>query len=231
MNIQNKFKKANVIYKITKDYDLEGSTLIIPVGCTLDFQGGSFKNGTINFNNTLLEGRVNINCNIITGSSIKNTYLRPEWFGAKGDGITDDSVAFQMTVNLCKSTNCKVIEISEFTYLIDNVIIPSNITLIGADKYKSILKSYANTLNTPILASDDTQGNNVILRNLTIESSGIRTEYTVKILNKVGVIIDNCYFVRHTIEGDPNDYHGIFIGRKEGTETTYITKFTNNRVN
>lgn len=207
------FTQENTIYKITTDLNLNTAILELPANCTLDFQGGSISNG------------------VITGSSIKNTYLRPEWFGAKGDGITDDSVAFQMTVNLCKSTNCKVIELSESTYLIDNVIIPSNITLIGADKYKSILKSYANTLNTPILASDDIQGNNVILRNLTIESSGIRTEYTVKILNKVGVIIDNCYFVRHTIEGDPNDYHGIFIGRKEGTETTYITKFTNNRVN
>lgn len=211
--LQNKFNKPNTIYKITTDLNLNTAILELPADCTLDFQGGSISNG------------------VITGSSIKNTYLRPEWFGAKGDGITDDSVAFQMTVNLCKSTNCKVIELSESTYLIDNVIIPSNITLIGADKYKSILKSYANTLNTPILASDDTQGNNIVLRNLTIESSGIRTEYTVKILNKVGVIIDNCYFVRHTIEGDPNDYHGIFIGRKEGTETTYITKFTNNRVN
>lgn len=209
----SKIVNSNIIYVIVSDIDLQGETLTIPANCTLDFQGGSISNG------------------VITGSSIKNTYLRPEWFGAKGDGITDDSVAFQMTVNLCKSTNCKVIELSESTYLIDNVIIPSNITLIGADKYKSILKSYANTLNTPILASDDTQGNNIVLRNLTIESSGIRTEYTVKILNKVGVIIDNCYFVRHTIEGDPNDYHGIFIGRKEGTETTYITKFTNNRVN
>lgn len=207
------FTQENTIYKITTDLNLNTAILELPADCTLDFQGGSISNG------------------VITGSSIKNTYLRPEWFGAKGDGITDDSVAFQMTVNLCKSTNCKVIELSESTYLIDNVIIPSNITLIGADKYKSILKSYANTLNTPILASDDTQGNNIVLRNLTIESSGIRTEYTVKILNKVGVIIDNCYFVRHTIEGDPNDYHGIFIGRKEGTETTYITKFTNNRVN
>lgn len=212
-NKASDFTQENTIYKITTDLNLNTAILELPADCTLDFQGGSISNG------------------VITGSSIKNTYLRPEWFGAKGDGITDDSVAFQMTVNLCKSTNCKVIELSESTYLIDNVIIPSNITLIGADKYKSILKSYANTLNTPILASDDTQGNNIVLRNLTIESSGIRTEYTVKILNKVGVIIDNCYFVRHTIEGDPNDYHGIFIGRKEGTETTYITKFTNNRVN
>ena len=210
--VQNKFNKPNVIYKITKDYDLNHCILTIPEGCTLQFEGGTITNGDVI-------------------GDINNDFIRPEWFGAKGDGVTDDSVAFQMAVNLCKSTNCKVIELSESTYLIDNVIIPSNITLIGADKYKSILKSYANTLNTPMLASDDIQGNNIVLRNLTIESSGIRTEYTVKILNKVGVIIDNCYFVRHTIEGDPNDYHGIFIGRKEGTETTYITKFTNNRVN
>lgn len=52
MNIQNKFKKDNVTYKITKDYDLEGSTLIIPVGCTLDFQGGSLNDGTVNLNNS-----------------------------------------------------------------------------------------------------------------------------------------------------------------------------------
>lgn len=77
MNIQNKFKKANVIYKITKDYDLDGSTLIIPVGCTLDFQGGSFKNGTI-------EGK-------ILNSSINIKHLGAE---------TNFSQALQNAVNL-----------------------------------------------------------------------------------------------------------------------------------
>ena len=52
--IQNKFNKPNVIYKITKDIDLEGGTLTIPAGCTLDFQGGSITNGTIVFNSTLV---------------------------------------------------------------------------------------------------------------------------------------------------------------------------------
>lgn len=55
MAIQDKFNKPNVIYKITKDIDLEGSTLTIPAGCTLDFQGGSFSNGTIVGNNTLVK--------------------------------------------------------------------------------------------------------------------------------------------------------------------------------
>lgn len=56
MAIQDKFNKPNVIYKITKDIDLEGGTLTIPVGCTLDFQGGSFRNGYIKSNNTIIKG-------------------------------------------------------------------------------------------------------------------------------------------------------------------------------
>lgn len=51
MNL-NRFNRQNVIYKITQDIDLQGATLTIPVGCTLDFQGGTFRNGVIIFNNT-----------------------------------------------------------------------------------------------------------------------------------------------------------------------------------
>lgn len=90
MNIQNKFKKTNTIYKITKDMDLEGSTLIIPVGCTLDFQGGSFKNGTIDFNNTLLKGRVNIDCDVLTGT-IKNEQIYVNWFNVDNTGISENT--------------------------------------------------------------------------------------------------------------------------------------------
>lgn len=52
INIKNKFLKSNVIYKITRNLDLESSTLTIPSGCTLDFQGGSISNGTITLDNT-----------------------------------------------------------------------------------------------------------------------------------------------------------------------------------
>lgn len=56
MAIQDKFNKPNVIYKITKDINLEGSNLTIPAGCTLDFQGGSFTNGLVISNNTIIKG-------------------------------------------------------------------------------------------------------------------------------------------------------------------------------
>ena len=81
MNIQNKFKKTNTIYKITKDMDLEGSTLIIPVGCTLDFQGGSFKNGTINFNNTsILSSKIAFKKDVHFSGTIKSQVIKSSWF-------------------------------------------------------------------------------------------------------------------------------------------------------
>lgn len=59
--IQNRFNKANVIYKITNDINLNGGTLTIPAECTLDFQGGSFVNGTIILNDTKV---LPLGCNI-----------------------------------------------------------------------------------------------------------------------------------------------------------------------
>lgn len=48
--IQSRFNSANKIYKITQDIDLNHGILTIPSGCTLDFQGGTIKNGTITLN-------------------------------------------------------------------------------------------------------------------------------------------------------------------------------------
>ena len=45
----------NKTYKIVSDIDLNGATLTLPSGCTLDFQGGSFSNGTIVFNDTIIK--------------------------------------------------------------------------------------------------------------------------------------------------------------------------------
>lgn len=52
--IRSKFDRTNVIYKITRDINLGHGVLTIPEGCTLDFQGGSFANGIIIGNDTIL---------------------------------------------------------------------------------------------------------------------------------------------------------------------------------
>lgn len=39
--------KENIVYEVRDDFDLEGKIVIIPKGCELIFDGGSFSNGTI----------------------------------------------------------------------------------------------------------------------------------------------------------------------------------------
>lgn len=89
---QSMINMPNTIYEIRYDFDLNGSTINIPENCVLSFVGGQLKNGTINFNNTKLEGNIKIKTNIL--GDIRNGDIYPEWFGAVGDGIIDDSNAF-----------------------------------------------------------------------------------------------------------------------------------------
>lgn len=66
----------NAYYEIRSDIDLNRQNINLPEGCYLHFSGGRILNGTI-------KGR------------ILNDYVRPEWFGAKGDGKSDDTNAIQ----------------------------------------------------------------------------------------------------------------------------------------
>lgn len=86
---QKKFNNTNVIYKITRDIDLGHGILTIPAGCTLDFQGGSFSNGTVILNGTfLIEDGSRIFDNI-TLSGILNGGLSCTMFGASPSGSKD----------------------------------------------------------------------------------------------------------------------------------------------
>lgn len=58
---QDMISNPNTIYEIRYDFDLNGQEITVPEGCVLDFQGGSFVNGTIILNNTKV---LPLGCNI-----------------------------------------------------------------------------------------------------------------------------------------------------------------------
>lgn len=95
---QSDFNQANAIYEIRYDFDLNGSTINIPENCELKFIGGSLKNGTINFNNTLLSGDIKIKTNIL--GNIRNNEVNVLWFNVTGDGNTDDRNAIQEVIDI-----------------------------------------------------------------------------------------------------------------------------------
>lgn len=87
--------QPNTIYEIRYDFDLDGITLNMFSDSVLKFTGGIIRNGKIVGAKTSIINFSNIEIfNKITFEgtwNVAKTY--PEWFGAKGDGITDDTDA------------------------------------------------------------------------------------------------------------------------------------------
>ena len=88
---QDMINKENTIYEIRYDFDLNGAEITIPEGCVLDFQGGSFSNGTIILDNTKIKPNgcvlndffqnITIQGNFGVGQCVFDTTLnKPKWW-------------------------------------------------------------------------------------------------------------------------------------------------------
>ena len=123
------------VYKIVSDIDLGGITLTLPTNCTLDFQGGSFSNGTIVGSNTKIEsGLTKIFGTDITlsGTWIADS-LSPEHFGTTGVDATQDTTYIQKALDCCAAINIKTVKLQNKIYQINSsLLIQSNIKLEGA---------------------------------------------------------------------------------------------------
>lgn len=74
--------KPNIRYVIRHTFDLGGSSVTIPAGCVLEFDGGSLSNGTIVGNNTSIVNNSNrlILKNVLLSGNFDNNRLIAEWF-------------------------------------------------------------------------------------------------------------------------------------------------------
>ena len=81
-SISAQMSKANTTYIIRYELDLKNTRLDIPEGCTLVFKGGSFRNGIISFNNTVIKSNRSCIFNDITtelNAPIQGK-VRIDWF-------------------------------------------------------------------------------------------------------------------------------------------------------
>lgn len=93
--------KPNTIFEIRYDFDLENNEITLPQDCVLLFNGGKLSNGTlIGQNSKINAGLVQIFADINIDGTFNVISSYPEWFGAKGDGVNDDTQAIQLGVNI-----------------------------------------------------------------------------------------------------------------------------------
>lgn len=94
---QADFTSANTVYVICYDYRL-ACDIVIPEGCILQFDGGSISGkyiitGTNTGINAPLVTILGTDISLAGTWNLREAY--PEWFGAKGDGVSDDADAIQ----------------------------------------------------------------------------------------------------------------------------------------
>lgn len=115
---------ANTIYEVRYNFDLNGETVTLPEKSVLRFNGGSLKNGIIDANGAFFEQLSNgkVFEDTLTFSSFGCNKVTPDYFGAVGDGTTDDTSAFRLALK-CATTTAVPLEIpvGKIYYITDSV--------------------------------------------------------------------------------------------------------------
>lgn len=138
----SQIKKTRTRYVVLTEYDLNGEEVNMPRNSILEFRGGLLRNGVLHGKkNTIISSAEKIfDESVSLDGNWSNTEFLPEWFGAKGDGVHDDTEPFQRAIN-----SGSIIALSK-TYKVYHLIINKSISIKGGC-LKAFLDEYGNTRN------------------------------------------------------------------------------------
>lgn len=201
---QGMIDKENTIYEIRYDFDLNDGEITIPEDCVLDFQGGSFSNGVLIGNDTSIKTTIDkifdISIKIEGTWNINECY--PEWFGAIGDGITDDTKAINST--LAAFTTTKLLRKTYLVNTIDSegvaLKLPYGHNIIGQDSKRHIVGGSditIKTTNDKCIKILELNGSNTV-KNIVIQGCNSRSVNPV--LEHCGIGGPNGYITKLLIE-------------------------------
>lgn len=123
---------AKGTYRVTSAFTVPLSvTCVFEEGAMLYLEEGASPifNGSIRANLwQVVSGKGSIR------GTLSNKYVFPQWFGAKGDGKTDDSASFQQAINVASEV---AIPATEKGYLLNKINLSSMKRIYGCDQEKT----------------------------------------------------------------------------------------------
>ncbi|MCQ2578865.1 MAG: hypothetical protein MJ176_10090 [Treponema sp.] len=131
-SITGMFSKKNTSFTIENKIDLKGKTLKIPENCRLIFsENGSIENGTIYFNNTIIEGSPSF-ISIKPKGTIANKEIYLSWFNFLTDEKLekDTKKNAELLNNLIQTVNGTII-CDSFIPVADSIKIKTQISFKG----------------------------------------------------------------------------------------------------
>jgi hypothetical protein len=147
---------------------------------------------------------------------IKNDYVTPQMFGAKGDGITDDTQAVQQAFNSVGENGCVVIP--QGLYLVSSVsLVKSNVQLIMQGTFKQIAGHNGDLLTV--------RGRYVVLDNIKLFRDCEQTGKASEDLKNSGLVITESKNVTLRYCDITNFNVGVLI-HSDGTGCAYIDIYT-----
>lgn len=194
---QDMINKPNTRYIIQYDYDLNETNITIPENCILDFQGGTIKNGTINCNNTIING-LHIFSNVVLTGNYNEGTTHTDLF------IINDDIT-QVLTTLLNDNFCETINVNgDFQFNPVNVNLIKNkklningtITLTSTFNINRSIEINGIGVNAGIQFGKPTGGIFTESRNFKGENLFYVTGSSRKVFNNVSLKSENSVAIR-----------------------------------
>lgn len=128
---QDMINQPNSIYEIQYDFDLNGSSILIPLNSVLYFNGGTINNGSLNFNNTILKGNITL-LNVEVTGNLLNSDIYLNWF-RYSNNTHDDWYIIKSLFNISSNIHLenRVYNLDKKNHMNDSIVINDNTNILG----------------------------------------------------------------------------------------------------